>query len=444
MKARLALIAALAVATLPLEASAQAWVTHPDFSEGEGIRAGDLELHPSIGGEFGYDSNFFRASSASENVVEVLRLRVTPSITLSTLGARRRNAQTPPSVTFLGGAHLAYNEIIPLDSTNSDVSKQRNVALGADAKLDIFPQGKGGFDLEGNYVRTIEPDGSGSDLIHGSFNRDTVHGGAGATWRPGGGLFDWRLGYGINYNFFEQAAFSNLDNIQHEINTRGRWRFLPRSALLFDSSYRLIRYSDSNARQTDGDIVRTRVGFRGLVTYHLAVLGMIGWASSFYNTRDGAGGLTAQNYDSLLANAELRWFISGAPDPGEATVASSLSSIALGYARTPENSYLGSFYQRDRGYVQLNASLVGRLVSGVEFGVSRIAYPSSNYGGDTAPAFNEIRYDARAFGEYRFTQAFGMNLTFLYDKVNSELDRVHNEDLDYKRFQVFLGARLFW
>ena len=328
MKARLALIAALAVATLPLEASAQAWVTHPDFSEGEGIRAGDLELHPSIGGEFGYDSNFFRASSASENVVDALRLRVTPSITLGTLGTRRRNAPTPPSVTFLGGAYLAYNEIIPLDSKNSDVSKQRNVALGADAKLDIFPQGKGGFDLEGNFVRTIEPDGSGSDLTHGTFNRDTVRGGAGATWRPGGGLFDWRLGYGITYNFFEQAAFSNLDNVQHEINTRGRWRFLPRSALLFDSSYQLVRYG-SDSRQTDGDVVRTRVGFRGLVTYHLAVLAMVGWASSFYNTRNGAGGLAAQNYDSFLANAELRWFISGAPNPGEATVASSLSSVAV-------------------------------------------------------------------------------------------------------------------
>ena len=143
MKARIPLIAALAVAVLPVEASAQAWVSNPDFSEGVGIRAGDLELHPSLGGEFGYDSNFFRAAP-SEGVVDVLRLRITPSLRLSTLGARRRNAPTPPSFTFNGGAYAAYNEIIPLSSSESDVSKQRNIAAGASAivlTLDLLDGG---------------------------------------------------------------------------------------------------------------------------------------------------------------------------------------------------------------------------------------------------------------------------------------------------------------
>lgn len=408
-----------------------------------------MEWHPSLGGEFGYDSNFFRASSApssNERVIDVLRLRVTPSFTVTTLGARRRNAQTPPTFAFVGGADAAYNEIIPLDSSNSAAAKQRNLALGANAKLDFYPQGKLGFDLLGNFVRAIEPTGNTDDIAHGGFNRDTVRGGAGATWRPGGGLFDWRLGYGITYNYFEQSTFTNLNNAQHDIETRGRWRFLPRSALLFDSSYTFVRYSGADSPQTDGDIVRTRVGFRGLVTYHLALLGMVGWGSSFYKSR--GGGLKAQNFDSLLANAELRWFMSAAPTPEATSIASGLSSIALGYARTFDNSYLGSFYTRDRGYAQLSAYIVGRVASGVEFGVSRVAYPESTYGtgptADTEPAFNELRLDARAFGEYRITDSFATNLTFLYDKVNAGPNRVHGEDLDYKRYQVYLGARLFW
>ena len=170
MKARIPLIAALAVAVLPVQASAQAWVSNPDFSEGAGIRAGNLELHPSLGGEFGYDSNYFRAAP-SEGIVDVLRLRITPSIRLSTLGARRRNAATPPSVTFNGGAYAAYNEIIPLSSSESDVSKQRNVAAGVDAKVDVFPQGKFGFDLLGAFVRAVEPVGDSDDLIRGGFER---------------------------------------------------------------------------------------------------------------------------------------------------------------------------------------------------------------------------------------------------------------------------------
>lgn len=440
MKARYSLLAALAVATLPLDASAQAWVSNPDFSEGVGVRAGNFELHPSVGAEFGYDSNFFRAANdANEHPIDVLRLRVTPSITLGTLGARRRNSPTPPSLTFLMGAHVAYNEIIPLSSAESDVSKQRNAAVGADARLDVFPQGKIGFDLGGAFVRAIEPTGDVDDISHGGFNRDTVRGATGVTWRPGGGLFDWRLGYGITYNFFEQSQFSSLNNAQHDVTTRGRWRFLPRSALLFDSTYSMLRYSAGNATQTDGDVVRSRVGFRGLVTYHLALLGMIGWGSSFYESNNRAGGLRAQQFDSLLANAEVRWFIMPRPTLEDASVTSGLSSVALGYARTFENSYLGSFYQRDRGYLQFSAFLVGRVVSGLEFGVSRVAYPESQVAG----SFDELRLDGRAFGEYRLTDNFAVNLTFLYDHV-AAAQTVNGENLDYDRYQAYIGARLFW
>jgi hypothetical protein len=442
MKARFSLIAALAVATLPLDASAQAWVSNHDFSDGAGIRTGNFELHPSLGGEFGYDSNFFR-TSPNIGVIDVLRLRITPSINLSTLGSLRRASTTPPTVSFVSGAHLAYNEIIPLSSANSAVSKQRNVAIGADAKVDVFPLGKVGFDALVAYVRAIEPTQSLDDISHGGFNRDTLKGGTGVTWRPGGGTFDWRLGYGVTYNYFEQAAFSSLSNVSHDINMRGHWRFLPKSALLFDSNYSLVRYTGSRPLQTDGDVVTTHIGFHGLVTYHLSLLGMLGWASSFYKSRGGAGGLSAQQYDSLLANAEVRWFLMAQPTPEESSIASGLSSIALGYQRVFGNSYLGSFYQSDRGYVQFSAFLVGRVVSGVEFGASRVGYPASDYGTDHQASFNELRLDGRAFGEYRLTENFALNLTFMYDKVNAPA-LVHKEDLSYTRYQVYFGARLFW
>src|SRR5690349_13258347 len=107
MKARLPLIAALAVAIAPVKAKAQAWVGNSDFSEGVGIRTGNLELHPSVGAEFGYDSNFLRAS-AQEGRVDVLKLRVTPSLTLSTLGKARRNAPTESDVAFAGSAYASY------------------------------------------------------------------------------------------------------------------------------------------------------------------------------------------------------------------------------------------------------------------------------------------------------------------------------------------------
>lgn len=442
MKACLPLLSALAVTLVPFTASAQAWLSSPDLSEGVGIRAGNFELHPSLGGEFGYDSNLYRASGngPGEEEVDVLKLRITPSLTLTTLGRERRNSPTPPRIMFSAGAHAAYSEIFALDSENSAASDRRNVGIGADAKLDVNPAGKIGFDALAAYARIIDTDGSSNDLAGDGFNRGSLRGGAGLTWRPGGGLFEWRGGYNATYHYFERDDFDVLANIQHEINTRGRWRFLPRSALMFDASYTFVRYLEEATPQTDGDAVRARIGYRGLVTYHLALLGMVGWASSFYEGRSST--IQARQFDSIIGNAEARWFIQRRPDLDVATVATGLSSIALGYTRAFSNSYYGSFYQRDRGYLQFNAFLLGAIAGGLEFGISRVAYPDVvSPSGASRPAFSELRLDGRMFGEYRFTDTFAANATVMYDQVNSEV--VNDEDLDYRRFQAYIGVRWF-
>lgn len=438
MKARLPLIAAIAVALAPFDASAQAWLGSPDFSEGAGIRVGNLELHPSIGAEFGYDSNFTRASAA-EGPVDVLKLRLTPSITMSSLGSARRRADTPPNVAFTASAYASYFELFPLDSDDSEIRKRRNVAAGVDTKVDVFQHRRVGFDLLAGWRRVIEVEGRSEDLAGEGFNRGTLRYGGGVTWRPGGGLFEWRGGYTGTFNYFENAAFDSLQNLHHDVNTRGRWRFLPRSALLFDTSYTFIRYSRANTVQTDGDILRSRVGFHGLVTYHLALLGMLGWASTFY--RSHAGSIAPRQYDSLVANAEVRWFIQPRPDLETATIATGLSSIALGYTRSVNNSYLGSFYSRDRGYVQFSAFLLGAIAGGLEFGVARVSFPAAAGGNVNTPAIDQLRLDARVFGEYRFTETIAANATFLYDQVSS--DAVPNDDLDYRRWQAYLGLRWF-
>jgi hypothetical protein len=438
MKARLPLTAALVAALVPLNASAQAWVENTDYSEGIGIRAGNLELHPSVGAEAGYDSNFFR-SSQDEGVVDVWKLRVTPSLTLSTLGARRLNSGTPGSVKFVGSAFASFFQPIAVDSENSEVSQRRNVRLGANAQLDIFPQGRFGFDLEGGYLRIPQTEGRVDDLAGEGFNRDLLRGGGNVTWRPGGGLFEWKAGYLATYNFFEKDSFQTFDNLHHDFRTRGRWRFLPRSALLFDTTYTLVRYTHDTTQQTDGDAVRARIGFHGLVTYHLALMGMLGWGASFYDSRPG--GIAARQYDSLLANAEARWFIQSRPNLDSTTITSGLSSVALGYARTFSNSYYGSYYQRDRGYAQANMFLVGALAGGIEVGVSRVAYPDVVMATFQRDSFRQIRLDAQVFAEYRLTDTVALNATVQYDQVNSPA--VNNDELEYKRWQAYLGVRWF-
>jgi hypothetical protein len=445
MNARLPLIAALDVGLLPWKASAQTWVNNRDL-DGIGVRTGNLELHWSAGAEFGYDSNYYRSSGegVGEDIVDVLKLRLTPAISISTLGAARRNSPTPPTVAFKAGAQVGYEEVFALDSDQSDVSQRRNANVGADARLDLFPKGKIGFDLLAAFVRTIDTDGTSEDLAGEGFNRDTLRGGAGLTWRPGGGLFEWRAGYGITYNFLEDADFDYLRNVQHGINTRGRWKFLPRSALLFDGNYTMVRYTDPNSPQNDGDSMAARVGFHGLVTYHLSLLGMLGWATSFYESSPTT--IEARQYDGLIANAEARWFIMPRPNLDEATVATGLSSVALGYARTFNNSYQGSYYQRDRGYIRGDLFLLGAVTGGLEVGLSRIGHPEAvgAPGAPDSPAITEMRIDGGAFAEYRLTDIFALNTTFSYDRsTNDPGVEVTGENLDYSRWQWYVGARFF-
>src|SRR5207247_2157085 len=123
MKLRVSIGAVVSTLTLlPALASAQVqpWLQDRRYTEGIGIRTGDLELHPGVAAEFGYDSNYFhRATNEVEGKAPVgaLRLRITPSFSLSTLGPQRQNATPgapPPDVEFRAGIAATYDEFFPV------------------------------------------------------------------------------------------------------------------------------------------------------------------------------------------------------------------------------------------------------------------------------------------------------------------------------------------
>ncbi|HKO46397.1 MAG TPA: hypothetical protein VJV79_01655, partial [Polyangiaceae bacterium] len=309
------------------------------------------------------------------------------------------------------------------------------------------PTGRVGADTYLNFVRQGQP--SNNPDAQNAFDRDSFRAGAGVTWRPGGGLFDWRLGYEFLYNYFEKANFSNLNNFQNQVNMRGRWRFLPRTALLYDGSYTWVDYPNPTV-QNDGTIARSSIGLRGLITNRFSLLTMIGWAGTFYKQQANQ---TPQQFDSLTAQAELKWYISGGADvmnPASAPVG--LSYASIGYLRDVSNSYLGNFYQRDRGYVGLSYFLGGVFVTSVTGGIANLSYPESYFpsGAVQQSAFSQQRVDASVFGEYRLSNTFGLNATVNYDRNFTGVEVATSEDgstrpdaLAYQRWQAFLGARWF-
>lgn len=420
----------------------QVWLKDRRYGEGVGIRTGDVELHPGIAGEFGYDSNYFlRSGAANEPVIDTLRLRITPSFSLSTISQQRRESEggggEPPKVMFRAGAALSYSEFFATKSQYSDaMTKQRNFGALANLQLTILPQRPFGGDLSADFLRTVQP----SNDPNFNFDRMNARFAGGIVWAPGGGMFDWRVGYEYGIVFFEDTSFRNFGNYYNQVNTRGRWRFLPRTALMFDGSATFLRYSNNpnQAASTDSDPIRARIGLNGLVTNWFAFLGMVGWGSSFYKPNP-----LMQNpsqYDSLIAQAEFKFYLTPNPglDPAAATL--TLSTVALGYSRDFFNSYLGNYYARDRGYVNLSYFFGGRFLVVADAGLASLGYPLFTFPVRQDP-FRATYFDSSLFGEYRVTDSVGINTTLRY--TSNASTTVATDDLSFKRFEAFIGVRWF-
>jgi hypothetical protein len=466
--------AASAQSQYTAQADSPQWLKDRRYNEGIGIRTGDLEIHPGIAGEAGYDSNWFLRSDRAgvENgpspstgtppapIIPAVEFRITPSLYLSTLDPERKEGDlvaTPPSVAFRAGINATYREFIGVSSDSdasqpqNEVSKQRNVSGAADLRMDILPQRPWGAAVFGSFSRTIQPNVVAADPDV-SFDQDAVNAGIELVARPGSGTLDWHLGYQFHDTIFEESVGTPYDNITNEAYTQGRWKFRPRTALVYDASLRFISYSNAGEAAPipleNSTPVRARIGLSGLITERFSALAMIGWGASFYDTAIP----NQPQFDSVIAQAELRWFLSASPGIAKATeLGLALSSISLGYTRDFQNSYLGSYYTQDRGYLKFYYLFAGRAIVSLEGGAAAIEYPTLIWT-DAAvrhPSFTDVRLDATLFSEYRFTDTFGLNATVRYSANLSDTQILVSNttpglyDMAWKRFEAYLGLRWF-
>ncbi|MBN2195616.1 MAG: hypothetical protein JW751_22540 [Polyangiaceae bacterium] len=442
-----------------VSAQEQPWLKDRRYREGMGIRAGNLELHPGVAAEAGYDSNYFQADrNDEEDIIPAVRLRVTPSFSVATLGKQRREGDgdhaAPPGVEFRGTTSVSYSELVAVSGNSADrrtASEQRHVAGDLGLKAHFLPERPWGGDVLGDFRRIMQATND-PDSNH-VFNRDLVRLGAGVIWRPGGGVFDWRLGYEFRYNYFEDGGYRDLNNLHHYANTTGHWRFLPRSALLYRAELGYIHYTSPAANILhDSQPLRTLIGFRGLVTNRFALLALGGWGASFYRRTARNSAVAIEDFDGFIGQAEVKWFISPQPKLPEEGAKVGLSSVAAGFTRDFANNYLTDYYERNRAYLNFAYFLGGVLLVSAEAGYSAIYYPYSYFaGGDVrAEDFWESRIDSVLFAEYRFSNQFGVNTTLRYNTAlegDNEVPIVEGgdetEDLSFARFEAYLGVRWF-
>jgi hypothetical protein len=448
-------------------ASAQGWLADRRYAEGEGIRTGDLELHPGIGGEVGYDSNWFlRSHTQGANVVngppntpvrDAAVFRITPSFYVSTLGPQRieNGGVGPPQqrfITFRGGVSATGRFFI-----GEEMGRQHNVGINSDARVD-FNQGRPiGFGVFGGYNRLIQPQVLSDPNL--SFNRNDLRVGGEIIAIPGGGTLDIRGAYQVMAALFEESNGVPYSSLTHEIAVKNRWRFRPRTALFSDTGIRFINYPNAQRAQNylnDSTPLRTRFGLTGLISDRFGALLAVGYGATFFKN---PAAVSSPQYDSINAQAEGTFYLgqgAGADEPGKATLL--LSTVSLGFVRDFQTSLLANFYNSNKVYGRLEYWFGGKTVIRLDAFGEQLNYPPVflNAAGTPTVAtgeFTNYRVGGGIFAEYRFTSRFGVNTTIDYVQQLSEtqiptaggaVGAPNVFDLNYRRFQAFLGARYFF
>jgi len=351
-------------------------------------------------------------------------------------------AGDPQKVTFRLAGAATYREYL-----SSDWSDQRN--LGGNLALDvqIAPKQPFGANLGAGFVRTVNPTASGDPNL--MFARNDALANGELVYSPGGGTLEFRAGYRGRFTSFDNN--DSLGQSEHTGTARARWLFRPRNALFLDGAFGTMAYNKNTSDTRYLAPLRIKLGTSGLLTPRIGVLLAAGYGDAGLKS---AATDKAENFASVIAQGEVRYFFDAAalPDAANADSASS-NAVAVGFLRDFQPSMLGSVFSMNRGYARATYLWQGKIYTSVEGGISSIGFNTLQYtsgnsvGQKRTDAFTNLRPDFTLFGEYRLSSALGVNATVKYTSNSSDAKLFQDStsgsyvDLNWSRFEAFAGVR---
>lgn len=450
MRARLTCLASATLlsvlCSLSLRAHAQAWLSDRGGNEGIGIRAGNLEIHPGVSAEVGYDSNvFLRPTSPQGSAI----LRMTPHIFLSTLGGERMQDEgapaAPPKVEFRGGASMPMYYYL---STDQGFGAEGNVDLA----LRLLPQRVVSFGAMGRYRRTFRPFANGP--ANANYGRNTIDVGPQLKFQTTGGVLQASVGGNFNYSFFDDADYDDYDNKAYRAEISAAWMFLPKTALVYDAEfeYRDAENAAAGAElagplRVDSNRYQFRLGVNGALTGRISASLLVGYTAMYFQGPAVAGADT----DSPTLLTQLTWRLSDT------------AKAVLGYDLSTSAAYQGNYQLTQRASAATDLLIGGTFLLGAKVSYARMGYGIDRAAGGsdqnaTDGKRTDNRVEADVHGEYRLadwiamTASTGMllNSTDFKQRVQ-EVDAMGNPlpvptvlPVNFTRFDAFLGMRIFY
>jgi len=406
---------------------AQAWLEDRDQTEGAGIRTGNLEIHPGVGAEVGFDSNVYNMDASA---ISSAILRITPHLSLSTLGSQRSGSDdqgqhVAPRISFRAGLSGSLYYYL-------NANARTDVGLGADLALTINPEGRFSFGIVDQFTRSVRPfvDPGGDN----NYAYDRNNAGVRMRFGTAGRIFEGTLDYTAKIALFESGFLSYANNLTHQVDFGTSWRFLPHTALIYDFRLENTGYlggsgGGSGFPVTGSTRLRTRLGVNGVFTPTFSMTLSAGYAGAFVPNTAFAEKETA------VGQLELRFR------------PSATSTLKLGYSRELENSILGVWRTRDRGYLNYQMVFGRAFLLGAEMSAAYISYGTTTGAGST-DSRQDVLLRARLFSEYRFNEWLAVNATVVYTGDITSFQYTYAaspaDPADYQKLETWLGMRVFY
>jgi hypothetical protein len=115
----------------------------------------------------------------------------------------------------------------------------------------------------------------------------------------------------------------------------------------------------------------------------------------------------------------------------------------VGFTRDFADAFIGTYLEQNRGYIKFSHFFAQRFLLVADAGAAAVVFPDIPQ--PAQASFTAARVDATLFGEYRFTDYFGLNATLRYDHFITDVDlggvTGGFDALQYQVFQALLGAR---
>ncbi len=387
----------------------------PRVPDGEGLKVGKKsKFHGGIALPVGVDSNVFNEASS-----ETPR---TGAFTYPTAwaGVGSRDVvsgvlQTPPERTsrladYNIGAIAGFRQYLSSDERIRSVPK---FSFGTILRLSLLPGRRFEIRIDDDVFRGAAPGNYESRGTDFNFNRIEHNGTLNLIARPGGGRLSLALGYRNRYLRFGDGELAKSNNMRHGLVHETKWRFLPKSSLVFNYTFDWTFYTDccvsvGLGRNEDSFAHRLSGGYRGQIGKKVTLDALVGWGFGYY--RDDPNG---PNFNSFLGSAGLSYF---------PTLRTMLSLKAF---RAFEDSLFGNYYT-DNGASFL-ASHQFRWRMNVMSGVGLIGRTYSGLPVEDEETDNVAEYRGRGADGYQSRHT----LFTLQAKIDQPLGRIFSVGLSY-------------